>query len=229
MKSKLNKIKELLGMEIKLEQAMLIDGVTTVEAEEFAPDFSIGIVTEDTIVPMPVGEYETEDGKVIVVAVEGIIESVSDKPAEEPQSEVQVEAEVESEPQPKQIKEIREINFKKQKMARKFKLSEQAIEEAIEEIVEVAPEILEKLTEVINADTPDEVSVEDSKEIAEDVIDAIIEILDEQPDAFRKKSKMSAQTAQAIVHNPEPKEVEQFKLSKKGNTRMNSVLNKIYK
>ncbi len=218
MKSKLNKIKELLGMEIKLEQAMLIDGVTTVEAEEFAPDFSIGIVTEDTIVPMPVGEYETEDGKVIVVAVEGIIESVSDKPAEEPQSEVQVEAEVESEPQPKQIKEIREINFKKQKMARKFKLSE----EAIEEIVEVAPEILEKLTEVINADTPDEVSVEDSKEIAEDVIDAIIEILDEQPDAFRKKTKMSAQTAEAIVHNPEAfKKVELQKYGKPSTIKTN--------
>ena len=86
-KEQLNKIKTLLGLEVKLEQAKLVDGAT-VEAEQFAPEFSIGIVTEDGIVPMPIGSYETEDGKIIVVEQEGIIASVEDKPAEEPEAEV---------------------------------------------------------------------------------------------------------------------------------------------
>jgi hypothetical protein len=103
-KEQLNKIKTLLGLEVKFEQAKLVDGAT-VEAEQFAPEFSIGIVTEDGIVPMPVGEYETEDGKIIVVEQEGIIASVGDKPAEEPEAEVEVEAEKEME-KPVQAKRI---------------------------------------------------------------------------------------------------------------------------
>jgi regulator of replication initiation timing len=88
-KNKLNKIKAVLSMEVKLAQMMLEDGITVIEAEEFAPDFSVGIVTEDGIVPMPVGEYTLEDGMILVVAVEGIIAEI--KPMEE---EVEVEVEV---------------------------------------------------------------------------------------------------------------------------------------
>lgn len=101
-KEQLNKIKTLLGLEVKLEQAKLVDGAT-VEAEQFAPEFSIGIVTEDGIVPMPIGSYETEDGKIIVVEQEGIITSVEDKPAEEPEAEVEVEVEAEKKEEEKPI------------------------------------------------------------------------------------------------------------------------------
>ena len=57
-KNKLNQIKALLSLEVKLAQMKLEDGITIVEAEAFEPDYSIGIVTPDGIVPMPVGEYE---------------------------------------------------------------------------------------------------------------------------------------------------------------------------
>jgi regulator of replication initiation timing len=90
-KNKLNKIKAVLSMEVKLAQMKLEDGITVIEAEEFAPDFSVGIVTEDGIVPMPVGEYKLEDGMILVVAVEGIIAEIK---AEEPEAEVEVEIEV---------------------------------------------------------------------------------------------------------------------------------------
>jgi regulator of replication initiation timing len=82
-KNKLNKIKAVLSMEIKLAQMKLEDGITVIEAEEFAPDFSVGIVTADGIVPMPVGEYKLEDESILVVAVEGIIASISMEEAEE--------------------------------------------------------------------------------------------------------------------------------------------------
>jgi regulator of replication initiation timing len=82
-KNKLNKIKAVLSMEIKLAQMKLEDGITVIEAEEFAPDFSVGIVTADGIVAMPIGEYKLEDGNILVVAVEGVIASIAPEEVEE--------------------------------------------------------------------------------------------------------------------------------------------------
>lgn len=92
-------------MEVKLEQMKLEDGVTTVEAEKFEPEYSIGIVTQDGIVPMPIGDYTLEDGKVLVVAQEGVIAEVKEATAEEPEVEVEVEAEAEVEAKPKRVVE----------------------------------------------------------------------------------------------------------------------------
>lgn len=109
-KNKLNQIKALLSMEVKLEQMKLDDGVTVIEAESFEPEYSIGIVTENGIIPMPVGEYTTQDGKKITVAVEGVIAMVTDAEAEEPETETEtpeavVEPEMEQQAQPKRVVE----------------------------------------------------------------------------------------------------------------------------
>jgi hypothetical protein len=109
-KNKLNQIKALLSMEVKLEQMKLDDGVTVVEAESFEPEYSIGIVTENGIIPMPVGEYTTQDGKKITVAVEGVIATVTEAEAEEPETETEtpeavVEPEMEQQAQPKRVVE----------------------------------------------------------------------------------------------------------------------------
>lgn len=96
-KSTKNRVKAVLGFQINLAQMTLEDGVTIIEAEEFAPDFSVGIVTADGVVPMPIGEYTMEDGMVLVVAVEGIIAEVKEATIEEeaaPEAEVEVEANV---------------------------------------------------------------------------------------------------------------------------------------
>lgn len=74
----LNKIANLLNVElaaqeeIKLEQVKLENG-TVIEAESFEADQPVFIVTEDERVALPIGEYELEDGRVLVVAEEGII------------------------------------------------------------------------------------------------------------------------------------------------------------
>lgn len=108
-KNTLNQIKALLSMEVKLAQMKLEDGVTVVEAEAFEPEYSVGIVTQDGIVPMPVGEYTLEDGRILKVEVEGIIASV-----EAPEQEVEVEVEapaavtepaMEAAPAPKRVVE----------------------------------------------------------------------------------------------------------------------------
>jgi len=90
----LNKVRELLGMEIKLEQRKLEDGVTIIEADTFEPGAEVMIVTEDEqMIPLPVGDYKMEDGQILVVSEEGIIAEIK---AEEEEEEV-VEEEAKSE------------------------------------------------------------------------------------------------------------------------------------
>ena len=109
-KSKKNRVKAALGFQVNLAQMKLEDGITIIEAESFEPEFSVGIVTADGVVAMPVGEYKLEDGKILVVAVEGIISEIKEEmpeevaPEEAPEVEVEVEAESQA-PSPKRIVE----------------------------------------------------------------------------------------------------------------------------
>lgn len=85
-----NQIKELLGMEVKLAQMKLQDGVTVIEAEAFEPEMAVFIVNGEEKVPMPVGEYMLEDGNVLKVDVEGIIASIEMPEEEMPAAEEEV-------------------------------------------------------------------------------------------------------------------------------------------
>jgi hypothetical protein len=104
----INEIKTLLGMEVKLAQMKLQDGVTVLEAEAFEPEMAVFIVNEDERVPMPVGEYMLEDGNVLKVEVEGVIASIEMPEVEEveevetPEAEQEMTAEVAS---PKRVVE----------------------------------------------------------------------------------------------------------------------------
>ena len=96
----LNKVRVLLGMEVKLETMKLADGVTVLEAESFESEMEVFVVTEDEQkIPVPMGEYEMEDGRILVVEVEGLIKEVKEKMEEEPvmEEEPTVEVEVEAE------------------------------------------------------------------------------------------------------------------------------------
>ena len=98
--SVINQIKNLLGMEVKLETMKLMDGITIFEADAFEMDKEVFIVTEDEQkIPVPIGEYELEDGRILVVEVEGIILEIKEVATEEEVApeveapEVEVEAE----------------------------------------------------------------------------------------------------------------------------------------
>jgi hypothetical protein len=86
-----NQIKELLGMDVKLAQMKLMDGVTVIEAETFEPEMAVFIVNEEERVPMPVGNYILEDGNVLKVEVEGVIASIEMPEEEAPEVEEEVE------------------------------------------------------------------------------------------------------------------------------------------
>lgn len=97
VKEALKTIKAFLGMETKLEDLPLADGITAIQAESFEEGQAVFIVVpEAEPVALPVGEYELADGRILKVEVEGIISSVEmveeDAETVEP-TEVPVEAE----------------------------------------------------------------------------------------------------------------------------------------
>lgn len=90
-KSLLNKVRTLLGMEVKLETMRLTDGVSMLEAEVFEAGQPVFILTEDEQrIALPVGDYELEDGRILVVIEEGVIADIRE--AAEAEVEVEVEA-----------------------------------------------------------------------------------------------------------------------------------------
>ena len=117
--SVINQIKTLLGMDVKLEQRKMADGVTLIEADAFEMDNEVFVITEDEQkIPVPIGEYEMEDGFIMVVAEEGIIAEYKEAPAteeeapeEETTPEVPVEAEAEKVAPKKTIESIVKETF----------------------------------------------------------------------------------------------------------------------
>lgn len=90
-KSILNKVRTLLGLEVKLETMRLSDGVSMLEAEAFESGQPVFILTEDEQrIALPIGDYELEDGRILVVIEEGVIADVRE--AAEAEVEVEVEA-----------------------------------------------------------------------------------------------------------------------------------------
>lgn len=78
----LNKVRTLLGIEVKFEQAKLDNGAV-LEAETFEVGAEIFVVADEEKVALPIGEYILEDGQTIVVAEEGVIAEIKEAGAEE--------------------------------------------------------------------------------------------------------------------------------------------------
>lgn len=84
--------------EVELAQAKLDNG-TVLEAESFEAGQPIFIVSEEDRIAVPVGEYVMEDGRILVVAEEGVIGEIKEAAVEEEESpEVEVEVEAAAEP-----------------------------------------------------------------------------------------------------------------------------------
>jgi len=92
----LNKVKAVLGLEVKMEQLKMENG-TILEADSFEVGQSVFIVTEDEKVALPVGEYELEDDRVLRVEEEGVIASLEEEADEEVAEEEVAEEEQEME------------------------------------------------------------------------------------------------------------------------------------
>ena len=104
--------------EVKLAQATLENG-TILEAEAFEAGNEIFIVTEDERVAVPVGEYQMEDGQMLVVSEEGIIGEIKAQEEEvEAEEEMAYVSKEEFESAVEEIKGmINELKDKKEEMA----------------------------------------------------------------------------------------------------------------
>jgi hypothetical protein len=148
--SVINQIKTLLGMEVKLETMKLADGITIFEADAFETDKEVFIVTEDEQkIPVPIGEYELEDGRILVVEVEGIILEIKEVATEEEVVEEtpEVEEEVEAQATPTAKKTIESV-VKETFFAEIEKLTQENIElkaqlEKLSKVDEVTTEVTE--------------------------------------------------------------------------------------
>lgn len=147
-KQTLSKVKALLGIEVKLEQ-MKLDNGTVLEAEVFEPRNDIFIVTEEERIPVPAGEYTLEDGKVLIIAEDGIIgeikEAVAEEPSEEPAAE---EPEMAAEPAaPKKLVEsiTKEMFFSEIQKLRNEILELKSQKEEVEEELHKEVELSEKV------------------------------------------------------------------------------------
>jgi hypothetical protein len=149
--SVINQIKTLLGMEVKLETMKLMDGITIFEADAFEMDKEVFIVTEDEQkIPVPIGEYELEDGRILVVIEEGIISEIKEVATEEEVIEEEapeVEVEVEAEATPSAKKTIESV-VKETFFAEIEKLTNENIElkaklESLSKVDEVTNEVTE--------------------------------------------------------------------------------------
>jgi hypothetical protein len=152
-----DKILKALGLseEIKLGyQAKLEDGtIITSSSDELAAGVDISILMEDgTSVPLPVGEYKTEDGVGFSVTEDGTVAEIYEEETEEVEASEEVEAaEEETEETP-----------------------------SVEEVVEVIETNVDVVAEAINEATPEEVTPEIAQAAAEAAVAAITPVVEEE-------------------------------------------------
>jgi hypothetical protein len=160
---------ELTGIEpevldTKLEDQVLADGQTTIEADMFEPGQNVFIVVPDSEpVPLPVGEYELTDGKILVVKVEGVIDSILDEmPAEENPAEAETEVPVEAEKTPEQTK-VKKI-VRSQVEEQHFSALEEKIAELEAKIVELS-KVTDSVVELAEEPKPIQFNPENSQTV----------------------------------------------------------------
>ena len=207
-KAILNKVRELLGMEVKLEQRKLEDGVTIIEADEFAPENEVVIITEDEQrIPLPIGEYKMDDSKILVVTEEGLIAEIKEEAAEEEEEVIEEEAK-------------KDYDEKEEEMADEAKPVKKVVESIVKETFFNEIETLKKENEELKAKLQNlskvetEVTTEETEEVVED-----------------KKTELSTEeldpAVKPISFNPENKEQRERILYAQNRTE--TTLDRIYK
>ena len=206
----LNKIKTLLNIEVKLEEAKLENG-TIVEAESFEKGKEIFIKTDDERVAMPVGEYLLEDGKLVIVEEEGLIADLRD-----PSDEVPAKEDAESEEEETEDLEEKEEDMEEEDdMMRSMMERIQNLEDAIADLKGDKESKMEDQDEEVEMDNENSRQPK-SRTIKEEF----------------SKEELSEAGAEAIKHNPEGSfDQVKPKVFGKGNyrTTLDRVLEKLNK
>jgi hypothetical protein len=143
----LNQVKNLLGVElsdIQLAELKLENG-TVLEADAFESGKEVFIRTEDEKVALPVGEYELEDNRILVVEEEGVIKEIKAEEHGDDEEKKEEEVDMEYVSREEFKKEIDEIKGMIEKMMehgdkKKEEMSSQVAEEVSLAVTEVLNE-----------------------------------------------------------------------------------------
>lgn len=177
----LNKVRELLGMEIKLEQRKLEDGVTIIEADAFEAEAEVVIITEDEQrIPLPIGEYKMDDGMILVVTEEGRIAEIKEAEAEEEVIEEEAEKEYEEKEEEMATEEAKPVKKVVESVSKETYFAE--IEALKKENQELKSEI-EKLSKV-------EEVVEEKTELSTEELDPAVKPISFNPENKQEKERI---------------------------------------
>ena len=198
----LNKVREILGMEVKLAERRLEDGQTRIEAEEFAAGFQVVIVTEDDQrIPMPEGEYKLdgEEGEILVIKEEGVIFEIKKEEVVEREEEVDVEEEVEVKD------EVVEEEMAAEKPVKK------TVESIVKETFFTEIEALKKENEELKAEIEHLSKVETKEEVT---TEEVVELSNEEP------------AVKPISHNPENE--QKMNLKAYGQNKPQTTMDRVF-
>jgi len=161
----INKIKGIVGVElaeesVKLAEVKLENG-TILVAEEFESGQAIFIKTEEEQIALPAGDYALEDGRLLVVKEEGLIDEIKEVEAEE-KEEVEETEEVEASKEEVQFVSVEQFNTtidELKALITELKGNTELSEEEIkEETTELSEEVKEEVQEVELATAKEEVA-----------------------------------------------------------------------
>ena len=163
----LNKIKNIVGEKVELSENKIemaevtLENGTVLVAESFEAGNSIFIKTEDEQIALPVGEYELEDGKILAVVEEGLIDSIKEAAKEEEAVEEEELSEESEEVKETELEEEEKMNYvTKEEFASAVEEIKAMIDEKLgnkEEMKEEAQEEVKEEKEELSAVAPEPV------------------------------------------------------------------------
>ena len=154
----LNQVKNLLGVEltdVQLAELKLQNG-TVLEAESFESGKEVFIKTEDENVALPVGEYELEDNKILVVEEEGVIKEIKNAEHEEDEDKDKEKEDMRYVTREEFRKEMDELKEHINKMMdhkdkEKEKMSSEEVSLAVTEVLNEEAQLKEELSKPASA------------------------------------------------------------------------------
>jgi len=209
----LNKIKEVLGIELSAEKVELakekLDNGTVIEADKFEQGSEVFIVNEGEKIPLPVGDYLLENGDGLSVKEEGIIAEIG-------------KAEESDEKEDEKPAEEDELNY----------VTKEELAKAIEEIKAY---IVEQKSEDLNEEVKEEQQEELKEEVKEDQKEEVKEELSEDKKELSvveeekvEDVELKAEVVEPITHNPEAKNEVNVNLNNRPLTRLEKLREMIY-
>ena len=215
-----NQIRQALGLSkaIKLEaEAKLADGTIVVSDTAFEAGANVMILAEDgSTLPLPVGEYELEDGTAFSVEEEGVIAEIYEEEAEEETEEVEAaeeEAEEGVDAETAVTEVVEEVVGATEEIAA-------AIDEATGD--EVTPEIAQQAAEIAVA-----VVEEKAEEVAlSSEMKTVLSIIRKELDTLKGKNRKPAKKKFKKT-KPDGKPVQSKKFSSKKNNRSKNEISEV--